>query len=96
MIPERRLWYVELYAYSRILVKVICVAIAKKVLLIGQTIVIHFAWFTRVNTYRIGHFVQPFEYSVWWREVADSCYHRVSEKLVDGSSAQVVLDTPVR
>jgi hypothetical protein len=44
----------------------------------------------------VRHVVQPFELCVGRSEVADGCHCRVPEKLIDSSSAQVVLDTPVR
>jgi hypothetical protein len=96
MFPERRLLHEELNAFSRIAVKETCVIIVPKVVWISETIVTHFARFPRVNAHRVGHFVQPFELCVGRSEVADGCHCRVPEKLIDSSSAQVVLDAPVR
>jgi len=96
MFPERRLLHEELNAFKRIAVKGTCVIIVAKVVWIGQTIVTHFARFPCVDAHCVGHFVQPFEYSVGQREVADSCHRRVHEKLIDSSSAHIVLDAPVR
>jgi len=95
MFHEHRLMHEELNEFNRIAVKEICVISVVKVVWIGQTIIIHFARYTRVDAHRIGHFVQCFQYSVGRSEVDDGCHHRVPEKLVDSSSAQVVLDTPV-
>jgi hypothetical protein len=38
-----------------------CVIIVAKVVWIGETIVTHFAWYSRVNADRVEHFLQPFE-----------------------------------
>jgi hypothetical protein len=95
MFPECRLLHEELNAFNRIAVKETCEIIVAKVVWFGHTIVTHFAGFSTVDAYPIGHFVQPFEYSVGRNEVADGCHRRVSEKLVDCSCAQVGFDTPV-
>ena len=95
MFPERRLFHDELNAFNRIPVKERCVIIVAKVVWIGQTIVADFAAFPRVDAHHVGHFTQPFESSVGQSKVADGCHRRVPEKLVDSSSAQIVLDAPV-
>jgi hypothetical protein len=59
-------------------------------------IVTHFPWFPRVDGRYVGHFIQPFEKILERNEVAYGCHRMVPEKLVDRSSSQVVLDTPVR
>ena len=96
MFPECRLLDEELNAFNKIAVEEVCVIIVTKVVWIGQMIVTHFARFRRVDAHCVRHFVEGFEYSVGHSEVADGCHHRVPEKLVDSSSAQVVLDGPVR
>jgi len=60
MFPERRLLPEELNAFNRIAVKGTCEIILAKVVWIGQTIVIHFAGFPRVDAHCLGHFFQPF------------------------------------
>jgi len=72
-----------------------CVINVANIVWIGQTIVTHFARLPEVDAHRVGHFVQPFGSSMGRSDVADGSNHRVPEKLVDSSSAQVVLDAPV-
>jgi hypothetical protein len=96
MFPECRLLHEELNAFNRIAVKEMGVIIVAKVVWIGQTIVTHFVGFPRIDVHCVGNFIQPFEYSVGQSKVADGCHRRVPEKLVDSSSAEVVLDAPVR
>ena len=96
MFPECRLSHEELNAFKEIAVKETCGIIIAKIDWIGFTIVTHLAGFPRVDAHCVRHFIQPFEYSVVQSKVADSCPHRVPEKFVDSSSAQVVLDAPVR
>ena len=96
MFPECRPLHEEHNAFNKIVAKEPCVIIIVKVVLIGQTILIYFAEFPRVDALRVGHFPQPFEYSVGQNEVADSCHGRVPEKLVDSSPAKVELDAPGR
>jgi serine/threonine-protein kinase RIO1 len=95
MFPECRLLHEELNEFNIIAVKETCVIIVAKIVWIGYTIVTHFAGYLRVDAQCTGHFVPRFEYSVGRSEVADGCHRRVSGKLVDRSSAQVVLDAPV-
>jgi len=79
MFPERSLLHEELNACKRIVVKETCVIIVAKVVWFSQTIVTHFTGFPRVDARCVGHFVQPFEYSVGRSEVADGSHCRVSE-----------------
>jgi hypothetical protein len=67
-----------------------------KVVWIGQTMVIQYVWFSRVNSHRIGYFIHPFDQSVRQLEDADSYHCMVAEMLIDNSSPQVLLDAPVR
>jgi len=96
MFPQCRLLREELNALKRIAVEEMCVIVVAKVLMIGYTIVTHFAWFPRVDAHGGDGCIQPFEWSVGRSEVADSCQYRVPEKLVDNSSSQVGLDAHVR
>ena len=86
----------QLNAFNRIAVKETCEIIVAKVVWISQTIVTHFAGFPRFDAHRVGHVIQPFEPGVARREVADSCHRGVPGKHADISSAQDVLNTPVR
>jgi hypothetical protein len=95
MFPERRRLHEELNAFSRIAVKEIYVIIVVNVVWIGSTMVTHYAAFSRVDAHRIGHFVEPFKYSVGRSDGADGCHRRVTETLVDSISAQIVLEAPV-
>jgi len=96
MFPECRLSNKELNAFNRIAVQERCVINLAKVVWIGQMIVTHSAGYPRVDGHCGGHFVQPFEYSVGQSKVANGCHGRVPEMRIDGSSAQVGLDAPVR
>jgi len=96
MFPERSLFCEDGDAFNRIAVKEPCVIIVTKVVWICQTIATRIARYRRVDAHRIGHFVQPFENSVGQSKVADGCHRRVPQKPVDCSSAEVVLDSPVR
>jgi len=86
----------ELNSFNRIAVTEMWVIIVARVVWIGQKIVTQFAGYPKVDAHPVGHFIQPLEYSVGQSEVADGCHRRVPDKLVDSSSAQVVLDVPVR
>jgi hypothetical protein len=96
MYREPRLLYEQHNALNRNEVKQMCVIIVAMVVWISETIVTDFARFPRVDAPRIGHFVQPFESGVGWSEAADGCHRSVPEKLIDDSSAQGVVDAPVR
>jgi len=61
MFPKPLLLHEELTAFTRIVVKEMCVILITKIVGIGQTIVTHFEGFPTVNAYRIEHFIQPFE-----------------------------------
>jgi hypothetical protein len=87
--PER------LDGFNRIALKVLCVLICPKVISIRQTIVTQLSRFPRVNAHGIGHRIQPFIYHVPCSAVADGYHRRLPEVLVDRSSAEVVLHTPV-
>jgi hypothetical protein len=64
MFPDSRLPHDELNAFNRIAVNEACVSIVAKVVWISQMIVTHIAGFPRVDAHRVGHFVQPVQYSV--------------------------------
>jgi hypothetical protein len=96
MLPECSLLHEELNAFNRVAVKETCVIIVANISWIGRMIGTHFAGLPRVDADCVGHFIQPFESSVGRSEVVDGCQGRVPEKLVDNSSAQVVLDVLVR
>jgi hypothetical protein len=96
MFPERRLLHEKVNKFNRIAVKELCVIIVMKVVWISHTIVTHYTAYPSVEAHHVGHFVQPSESRVRQSDIADGCHHRVPEKLVDSSSAQVVLDTLVR
>jgi hypothetical protein len=85
-----------MFPEDRISVKEKCVIIVVKVVCIGQMIVTYFAGFPRVDTHRVGHIFQLFAQSVTLNEDADGCHRRVLETPVDCSSAEVVIDAPVR
>jgi len=94
--PERGLLHEKVTAFNWIAVKEMFVIMVVKVGCIGQRIGTHSARFPRVNAHHVGHFIQHFQYSLGWSDVADGCHRRVPEKLVVASSTQVVLDTPLR
>jgi len=96
MVPERRVLHEKLNSFNRIPVKGTCAIIVVKVFWIGSMIVTPFAQFSRVDAHHVEHFVQQFQQIVGRSEVAQGCHWRVPEKLFDSSSAQVVLDAPVR
>jgi len=61
MFPQHRLLHEEFNAFSKMAVNKTFLIIVAEVFLIGQTILTHFAQFPRVNTHRIGHFLQSSE-----------------------------------
>jgi hypothetical protein len=64
MFPERRLLIEELNALNCNAVNETCVIIVAKVVWISETIVTHFAGIPKVDAHHVGHFFEPFEYSV--------------------------------
>jgi len=96
MFPEHRLLHEKLSTLNRIAVKETYLIIDAKVVWIGQTIVTHFIGFPRVYAHCVGHFIQPFEERVEQCEAGEGYHNRVPENFVDSSSAQVVLEVPVR
>jgi len=86
----------ELKAFHRIAVEETCVIIITKITWIGQMIVTHIAGIARVDANRVRYFVLPLQYSVGRSKVVDGCNSMVPATLLDSSSAQAVLDAPVR
>lgn len=58
MFCEFRFLHEELNAFNWIAEEELCVIIIAKDVSIRQTIVTDFAWFPRVNTHHIGHFLE--------------------------------------
>lgn len=65
-----------------------------QVVWIGQIIVTQFACFPRVNANLVEYVNKHVEYSVGGIPVADCCHRRVTEKLFNSCSMQVVVDAP--
>jgi hypothetical protein len=93
-VSECRLLHVTLSALNRIGANAACVINVTNVVWIGQMIITHDAGCPRLDAYRIGHFVHPFDWSWHRREVAVSDRLRIHAELVDSSLAEVVLEAP--
>jgi len=93
MFPECRLLHDELKSFNWIVVNETSLIIIQKVAWIGQKIETYCAGCPWVDAHHVECILQPFEYTEGRDDVADVCYHRVPETLIDSRWAQVVPNT---